>query len=96
MVERAIALSSGPLIDADDLPETKSRSAPDVALSFPAEGVDLERLVADHERAWVLRALELSGGVRKRAAALLGISFRSLRYRLVKLGIEKEDFVDEE
>ena len=96
MLERAIALSSGNLIDADDLPDARSRSAPEVPLPFPAEGVDLERLVADHERAWITRALELSGGVRKRAAALLGISFRSFRYRLVKLGIEKEELADEE
>jgi two-component system response regulator PilR (NtrC family) len=37
----------------------------------------------------VIRALEQTGGVRKRAAALLGISFRSLRYRLEKLGLDK-------
>ena len=36
-----------------------------------------------------MRALEQTGGVRKRAATLLGISFRSLRYRLQKLGIDK-------
>ena len=96
MLERAIALSSGPLIEADDLPETRARSTPELTLSFPPDGVDLDRIVADHERAWVTRALELSGGVRKRAAALLGISFRSFRYRLVKLGIEKEDLADEE
>jgi two-component system response regulator PilR (NtrC family) len=39
----------------------------------------------------VLRALEQTGGIRKRAAALLGISFRSLRYRLEKLGIDRGD-----
>ena len=39
----------------------------------------------------MLRALEQAGGVRKRAAQLLGISFRSLRYRLDKLGIEGRD-----
>jgi two-component system response regulator PilR (NtrC family) len=37
----------------------------------------------------VLRALEHTGGIRKHAATALGISFRSLRYRLVKLGIDK-------
>ena len=43
-----------------------------------------------------MRALEQAGGVRKRAAALLGISFRSLRYRLEKLGIDKgDDAVDD-
>lgn len=58
---------------------------------FPADGVDLERLVADFERGLVQKALERSQGVRKRAAVLLGISFRSLRYRLEKLGIDRGD-----
>jgi two-component system response regulator PilR (NtrC family) len=90
MIERAVALSSGPMISADELPELRAARAPppEPIAAFPADGVDLERLVGDFERMWVLRALEQSGGVRKRAAALLGISFRSLRYRLDKLGIE--------
>jgi two-component system response regulator PilR (NtrC family) len=93
LIERAVALSSGTLIGATDLPEAK---APRLATSqppgqLPAEGVDLDQLVSDYERTWVLQALEQTGGVRKRAATLLGISFRSLRYRLEKLGIDKGD-----
>jgi len=38
----------------------------------------------------VLRALEQTAGVRKKAALLLGITFRSLRYRLAKLGLEND------
>ena len=52
-------------------------------------------MLTDFERAWVMRALERTGGVRKRAATLLGISFRSLRYRLEKLGIEKGEDSEE-
>jgi two-component system response regulator PilR (NtrC family) len=90
MLERAVALSSGSSIGIDDLPEAKPPPAPaEVTSEFPSEGVDLDRVLADVERGWVLRALELAGGVRKRAAVLLGISFRSLRYRLDKLGLEK-------
>ena len=92
LVERAIALSSSSLIGLSDLPEVKTAKAvasAEVPSAFPPEGVDLDRLVADYERSWVLRALEHTGGVRKRAATALGISFRSLRYRLVKLGIDK-------
>ncbi|HEY1557293.1 MAG TPA: sigma-54 dependent transcriptional regulator [Kofleriaceae bacterium] len=90
MIERAVALSSGSIIGADELPELRPPRAPvpEVAAVLPAEGVDLDRLVAEYERVWVSRALEQTGGVRKRAATLLGISFRSLRYRLDKLGIE--------
>ncbi|MGN6104631.1 MAG: sigma-54-dependent transcriptional regulator [Kofleriaceae bacterium] len=98
LIERAVALSSSTVIGADDLPEVKTTklAGTEVPAQFPAEGVDLERLVSDFERAWVLRALEHTGGIRKRAAALLGISFRSLRYRLDKLGIEKADGDDPE
>ncbi len=91
MIERAIALSSSPMIGASDLPEVRASQRLHVEASseFPADGVDLDRLVSDYERMWVTRALEKTGGVRKRAAALLGISFRSMRYRLEKLGIDK-------
>ncbi len=94
VIERAVALSSSALIGISDLPEVKSGAKPMVPeppASFPPEGVDLERMLGDFERSWVTRALEHTGGVRKKAATLLGVSFRSLRYRLVKLGIERED-----
>ncbi len=92
MIERAVALSSSNMITAVDLPDFKaSRASAEPPHEFPADGVDLDRLVSDYERGWVLRALEQTGGVRKRAAVLLGISFRSLRYRLEKLGIDKGD-----
>ena len=42
----------------------------------------------DYERGLLLEALEGGGFVKKRAAQLLGISFRSFRYRLEKLGLE--------
>src|SRR5439155_156512 len=62
-----------------------ARAAADGGDGFPDEGVDLERVVADTERELIAKALERSHGVRKAAAKLLGISFRSLRYRLAKL-----------
>ncbi len=95
VIERAVALSGGPTIDVDVLPSWRPRTppAPDTKV-FPEDGVDLDRLVADYERGIVQQALDRAGGVRKRAAALLGISFRSLRYRLAKLGFEKADAGD--
>jgi two-component system response regulator PilR (NtrC family) len=57
-------------------------------VDIPADGIDLDRTLADFERGIVLKALDQAGGVRKRAAQLLGISFRSMRYRLAKLGLE--------
>jgi transcriptional regulator with PAS, ATPase and Fis domain len=52
-----------------------------------ASSVDLERDLAEYEKAILLRALEQAGGVKKRAAELLGINYRSLRHRLQKYGL---------
>ena len=95
IIERAVALSSSATDRRRAISPRSSRrrtrGADEPRGSFPPEGVDLDALVSDYERGWVLRALEQTGGVRKRAATLLGISFRSLRYRLDKLGIDKGD-----
>jgi two-component system response regulator PilR (NtrC family) len=91
VIERAVALTAGPMIDVDVLPALRvaAKAVSDPIVEFPADGVDLDRLMADYERAIVQKALEKAGGVRKRAAQMLGISFRSLRYRLEKLGFDK-------
>jgi two-component system response regulator PilR (NtrC family) len=89
LVERAVALSRGDRIELDALPpsllETPERTP---SASLPREGVDLDQMVAQYERTLLLEALERAGGVKKRAAQLLGISFRSFRYRLEKLGLD--------
>jgi two-component system response regulator PilR (NtrC family) len=91
IIERAVALAPGPTIGVDDLPtlRTAAAKAAPASVEFPDDGVDLDRLVYDFERGIVQKALDKAGGVRKRAAGLLGISFRSLRYRLDKLGFER-------
>ncbi len=89
LVERAVALETSSMLTAQNLPSQRPRPslAPlDVALG--EGGIDLEQAVADLERRLITAALERTRGVRKEAAKLLGISFRSLRYRLEKLGIE--------
>ncbi len=92
IIERAVALSRGPEITTDSLPATILRP-PEVTYScqIPSEGVNLEQLVNDYERALLGEALRASSGVKKRAAALLGVSFRSFRYRLEKLGLDDRD-----
>ncbi len=95
LIERGATLESGPRITRASLPDlTPKRAAVsggDESGSFPVEGVDLERMVGDFERALIDKALERTQGVRKEAAKLLGISFRSLRYRLAKLGVANSD-----
>ncbi len=92
-VERAVALSRGEWIEAEALPPTLGQAVEERAAAparLPESGVDLDNLVADYERGLLLDGLRRAGGVKKRAAQLLGISFRSFRYRLEKLGLDDE------
>ena len=90
VIERAVALSRGGEIDVAVLPPTVVRTRSAAGRErLPAEGVSLETVLADFERGLLLEALEQCGGVKKRAAQRLGISFRSFRYRLEKLGLEE-------
>jgi two-component system response regulator PilR (NtrC family) len=103
LVERAVALETGDMLSADHLPVASPRTragsfgsgsafgaglTDDVAELDDDGRVDLDQAVSDLERRLIGAALRKSGGVRKEAAKRLGISFRSLRYRLEKLGIE--------
>jgi len=94
LVERAVTLSNESRIGLDVLPtfdQPPPLGAADATTrELPPDGIDLDRVIHDYEREIVRRAMEQCGGVRKKAAMLLGISFRSLRYRLAKLGIDSE------
>ncbi|MBF0589937.1 MAG: sigma-54-dependent Fis family transcriptional regulator, partial [Magnetococcales bacterium] len=52
---------------------------------IPEGGIDLEKVLADTERQMINEALEKSGGNKTKAAEILGLSFRSFRYRLSKI-----------
>ena len=85
VLERAMALSSGELIEAEDL-HLSPEEMPGEAVGRGSETLDdyLNRL----ERHAILESLEKTEGNRTAAARLLGVTFRSLRYRLERLGIE--------
>src|SRR5262249_18223172 len=93
LVERAVTLESGNRVSRGSLPELHRRhpSPPAATLDVPDDGLDLDKILAEVERDLVLKALEKAGGVRKRAAELLGVTFRSLRYRLAKMGVEQRE-----
>ena len=57
---------------------------------LPEEGMDLEAYLDGIEKRILLQALERSGGVKKKAAELLRLTFRSFRYRLAKFGMDEE------
>jgi len=91
-VERALALTRSPRIEPECLPpqilDPRQRAS---ASRLPADGANLDAMVNAYERGLLREALDRTGGVKKRAAQLLGISFRSFRYRLEKLGIDGPD-----
>ncbi len=94
MVERAATLATGPRVELADLPveATESVSLPSIPpLLLPERGFDLDRYLEDVERMILDSALEKAGGVRKRAAEMLGVSFRSIRYRMAKYGFGDDD-----
>ncbi len=90
LVERCVVLGDTEELTIECLPEQikkESRNHCGELGDLPDDGFDLDQWLEDVERTILLNALEKAGGVRKKAAALLGINFRSIRYRLGKLGI---------
>ena len=80
-------VEGGRLVVANTKESGKALSHPPL-LEFHPFGLDFEKTVGDFEKAIVLKALENSNGVKKKAAEMLKISFRSFRYLLQKYGIE--------
>jgi two-component system response regulator PilR (NtrC family) len=87
LVERAVTLASGPVIGLADLPNEvggAATAATPALVALPEEGCNLDSVVDEVERRLLVQALERAGGVRAQAAKLLGVTLRSLRYRLQK------------
>ncbi|KPJ75687.1 MAG: Fis family transcriptional regulator [Deltaproteobacteria bacterium SG8_13] len=93
LMERSVALSTTNILLPDSLALSihKRRWIEGVKdrrfdLDEVSHGVALDSILEEIERAYMLKALEIANGNKNKAADLLGISFRSLRYRLDKLG----------
>jgi two-component system response regulator PilR (NtrC family) len=86
VIERAMVLGSGDVIDVDTLPTgLREPTAPaELAVELPADGLDLEATLARIEQRYIEMALERTSGVQTRAAELLKVSFRQFRYKLRK------------
>jgi two-component system response regulator PilR (NtrC family) len=97
LIERGVALAGSRMLGLGDLPKEVSGmagSATPSLLVLPPEGCALDDVIGEVERRLLLEALERTGGMRTAAAKLLGISFRSLRYRLEKHGLDGGDTGD--
>ena len=86
ILERAITLSSTGEISANDI--QLRPTAPGGSAAAAAHGAPLGDHLEDIEREAIVKALELNRYNKTAAAKTLGMSFRALRYRIKKLGIE--------
>src|ERR687896_938621 len=89
-IERAILLAESDHITVEDLPlevRQESRPSPEGGFKLPTEGLVFE----DMERQLILQAMERTDYNITKAAKLLGLTFRTLQYRLEKFGIKRAD-----
>ncbi len=89
-IERAILLCENDTIAVEDLPpEMTQGSTPAAAgdlFSLPPEGVNFE----DVERSLIMQAMGRTDNNITKSAKLLGLTFRTLQYRLEKFGFKKD------
>lgn len=88
IIERAFVLSSGPLITMREISVRRS-GVPVEGRILLTDPVELDEILADTERRYIAAALEKTGRNRQEAAMLLGVTERSLRYRMDKLGLKE-------
>ncbi len=95
-IERAILLCEDNTITTEDLPPEmfgeRQKSDSSEIFKLPAEGVNFE----DVERSLITQAMERTDNNITKSAKLLGLTFRTLQYRLEKFGIKKDENETEE
>ena len=89
-LERAILLCENDTITIDDLPPEMTQGSSTASsadlFKLPAEGVNFE----DVERSLIMQAMERTDNNITKSARLLGLTFRTLQYRLEKFGFKKD------
>ncbi len=103
IIERTVALEGGATILPESLPPfvntpTGRKLASTHEIQITDEGLDLDKIMGQIEKELLIKAIHAAGGVKKKAAKLLSITFRSMRYRVEKysLGSLGDDDLDEE
>lgn len=93
IVERAATLSDTNELGPESLPAAvRGEVEPSTTAVALSPDFSLEKYLDDLEHRYLLEALHQAGGVKTKAAELLGLTFRSLRYRLAKYGLgEREE-----
>ncbi|MCA1590800.1 MAG: sigma 54-interacting transcriptional regulator, partial [Acidobacteria bacterium] len=92
-LERAILLCENDTVTIDDLPSEMTISKATAAtaggeqFTLPSDGVNFE----DVERSLIMQAMERTDNNITKSAKLLGLTFRTLQYRLEKFGIKRDE-----
>ncbi|MGC8916427.1 MAG: sigma-54-dependent transcriptional regulator [Thermoanaerobaculum sp.] len=94
IVERAVALEPSPVITLGALPPSllgreQAATAPG-PVRLPEGGMDVEAYLHELRREYMRQALQRSGGVQKKAAALLRMSYRAFRYHVAKYNLAED------
>ncbi|MFL2433447.1 sigma-54-dependent Fis family transcriptional regulator [bacterium] len=89
VIERAVVLTSSTRIGVELIPDAvkTSRSFQLPNFDMPAEGIPFRKIIEEMESRLILRALEVSGGVQKRAAELLQVKPTTLNEMIKRYGI---------
>jgi len=95
VVERAVVLSTGPVLDVPLLPpsvrQPNAVAAP--AANLPNNGLSLKEAVSEYERQLIVKALQMSNGVQKRAAEMLHVKPTTLHEMMKRLNISVDAVV---
>jgi two-component system response regulator PilR (NtrC family) len=89
IIERSVALETSNIVLPESLTLSNFRRTSTPAdrrrLDLGPEGIDLDSVMKQVERDYILKAMEMAHGSKQRAAKLLGVTPDSLKYRLKKL-----------
>ena len=103
IIERTVALEGGATILPESLPPfvntpTGRKLASTHEIQITDEGLDLDKIMGQMEKELLIKAIHAANGVKKKAAKLLNITFRSMRYRVEKysLGSLGDDDLEDE
>jgi two-component system response regulator PilR (NtrC family) len=90
VIERGVLMAESDYIQPEDLPAEvhhEASLAGRLPFEFPAQGISIDEL----ERDLILKAMQRADWVISKAAPLLGMSYKTLQYRLEKFGIARPE-----
>ena len=86
-------MCDGDVVQCDDLPKQlrEAWGEESYAASLPGEGIDFEAQVEAYERSMIKQAMKRTGNSQTKAARLLRLTPRSLRYKLEKYNLKNRE-----